>query len=144
MGFGTASLAGKRRILGSAGADPAAAGGMQERLVDALKGLTEAKERKLGYVTLLVDLTPGSDDVDWSDAAVAADIGLLASRDPVAIDQAAVDLFQAAPGVPGTRLSDPGTKDKLRDLYPGVDWEHALRYAERIGLGTRDYELMII
>jgi uncharacterized Fe-S center protein len=98
----------------------------------------------LGSVTLVVDVTPGSADGTWSDAAVAPDIGLLASRDPVAIDQAAIDLFQGAPGVAGTRLSDPTTKDKLRDLNPGVDWEHALRYAERVGLGTRDYELMII
>jgi uncharacterized Fe-S center protein len=137
MAYGTASLAGKRALMG----EPAA---FQERLVEHLGVLAAAKQQKLGYVTMLVDLTPGSDDLDWSDAAVAADIGLLASRDPVAIDQAAIDLFQGAPGVAGTRLSDPATKDKLRDLYPAVDWEHLLRHAERVGLGTRDYELMII
>ncbi|MDB5100826.1 MAG: putative Fe-S center protein [Cyanobacteria bacterium RYN_339] len=144
MGFGTASLGGKRHMMSGAVGENGTPGAFQERMVDSLRDLAVAKDRKLGYVTLLVDLTPGSDDLDWSDAAVAPDIGLLASRDPVAIDQAAIDLFQSAPGVAGTRLTDPGTKDKLRDLYPGVDWEHALRYAERVGLGTRDYELMII
>jgi hypothetical protein len=144
MAFGTASLAGKRRILSGAVGENAQPGAFQERLVEHMVALAAAKERKLGYVTLLVDLTPGSDDLDWSDAAVAPDIGLLASRDPVAIDQAAIDLFQGAPGVAGTRLGDPTTKDKLRDLYPAIDWEHALRHAERVGLGTRDYELMII
>lgn len=141
LGYAAASLAGKREIFKGDG-DPHKTS--LERMVEAAGALRTARERKIGFVNLLVDLTPGCDNLDWSDAAVVPDIGILASRDPVAIDQASVDLFQQAPGIPGTRLSDLTSRDKLRDLYPGIDWEHTLRYAEQQGLGTRDYELMII
>lgn len=150
LGYGGASLAGKAAILGQ-GADVdesqrARAGHrvVQERLVESMGALLEAKARKVAFVNVLVDLVPEWDQQDWSDAAVVADIGVLASRDPVAIDQASVDLFQQAPGIAGTRLGDPAGKDKLRELYPLVAWEAQLAYAEELGLGTRDYELMII
>jgi uncharacterized Fe-S center protein len=41
-------------------------------------------------------------------------------------------------------LSHPAARDKLADLHPEVDWTSGLTYAERLGLGTRDYELLII
>ena len=152
LGYGGASLAGKHAILAAArGADVdesqrARAGNqaVQERLVEAMGAVLEAKARKIAFVNVLVDLVPEWDQQDWSDAQVVADIGVLASRDPVAIDQASVDLFQQAPGIAGTRLGDPGSKDKLKELYPLVEWDAQLAYAESLGLGKRDYELMII
>lgn len=146
LGWGAASMAGKRALAETEAGSEGPDGQRQllERLVDTAGALQAAKTRRLGFVNILMDLTPGCDNLDWSDAAVVPDIGILASRDPVAIDQASVDLFNQAPGVAGTRLSDPLVRDKLRDLYPAVDWEHTLRYAEQQGLGTRDYELMII
>lgn len=153
MGVGAASLAGKRAVHETlspvlVGGDELhgmpAAQALQERLVESAAALLRAKPGKLGYVNLLLDLTPEHDDQGWSDAAIAPDIGILASRDPVAIDQASVDLLNQAPGIAGTRLSDPAVADKLSDLYPDVDWRLQLAYAEGLGLGTRDYELMII
>ncbi|MFP5503869.1 MAG: DUF362 domain-containing protein, partial [Candidatus Sericytochromatia bacterium] len=85
-----------------------------------------------------------TDYLSWSDTPIVPDIGILASRDPVALDQASVDLLNQTPGLAGTRLQDPGSHDKLRDMYPAIDWEVQLAYAERLGLGKRDYELMII
>lgn len=147
MGVGAASLAGKQAILAGAetvNLDEASAAPLQERLVETLGAVLLAKPRRVGFVNLLVDLTPEYDDQAWSDAAIAPDIGILASRDPIALDQASLDLLNQAPGIPGTRLNDPSARDKLRDLYPQTDWEIQLRYAESLGLGTRDYELMII
>lgn len=153
LGFGGASLAGKSAILAAGGrngdaeeSQRARAGNRpaQERLVESMGAILEAKARKVAFVNVLVDLVPEWDQQDWSDAAVVADIGVLASRDPVAIDQASVDLFQQAPGIAGTRLGDTGSKDKLRELYPLVEWDAQLAYAASLGLGTRDYELMII
>lgn len=149
LGMGGASLAGKTAILEDGetpvpNGDAAGRDGMQERLVEALGGILLAKPRRVGFVNLLIDLTPEFDDQAWSDAAIAPDIGILASRDPIALDQASLDLLNQTTGIPGTRLTDPAAKDKLRDLYPQTDWEIQLRYAESLGLGTRDYELMII
>jgi uncharacterized Fe-S center protein len=145
LGYCATSLAGKRQIMGSMPLEASDGGhAMLERLVESAGAVMASKERKVGFVNLLVDITPGCDNLDWSDAAIVPDIGILASRDPVAIDQASVDLLNQAPGIPGTRLQDTGSKDKLRDLYPAIDWQHALRYAEQQKLGTRDYELMII
>jgi uncharacterized protein len=71
-------------------------------------------------------------------------IGVAASLDPVAIDKASVDLVNAEPALAGTRLqvnTEPGG-DKFKGLYPKVDWPIQLEYAEKIGLGSRAYELV--
>jgi uncharacterized protein len=73
-------------------------------------------------------------------------IGIAASLDPVAIDQASVDLINAEPALAGTRLqvnTEPGG-DKFKGLYPKVDWPIQLEYAEKIGLGSRAYELLTL
>lgn len=140
LGMGCASSDGKGRIAG--GNDGVQ--GLQERNVEFAAAVAASKPRKVGYINLLLDLTPEWDNQAWSDAAVAPDIGILASRDPIGLDQASADLFNQAPGIPGTRLTDPHTKDKFRDLFPGTDWEGQLKYAQGLGMGSRDYELMII
>lgn len=153
VGHNGASLAGKAAIFGSGGGSGEAEDGqrgraagleLQERLVEAAGAIAQSKGRRIAYINVLIDLVPEWDLQEWSDAAVVADIGVLASRDPVAIDQASADLFNQAPGISGTRLGDPSSKDKLKELYPLVDWQTQLAYAESLGLGTRDYELMII
>jgi uncharacterized Fe-S center protein len=71
------------------------------------------------------------------------DLGILASRDPVALDQASADLVIASAGVTGSALKDlsPGS-DKFKDVYPQVDWPLQLEYAAKLGLGAREYELV--
>jgi len=70
----------------------------------------------------------------------------MASVDPVAIDQASVDMVNQQKALEGTCLAankNPG-EDKFRALYPKVDWTLQLEYAEKIGLGSREYELITI
>lgn len=62
----------------------------------------------------------------------------------MALDQASIDQINDQQGIAGTRLTNAASNDKLTALHPGVDWPTALAYAERLGLGTRDYELLII
>ncbi|MBM3269390.1 MAG: DUF362 domain-containing protein [Candidatus Sericytochromatia bacterium] len=116
----------------------------QERMVEACAGFARSKPGRCGYVTILLDVTPDPDSHPWSDAPVVPDIGVLASRDPVALDQACIDMVNSAEGIPGTRLEHAAARDKLAELHPEVDWSNGLTYAERLGLGTRDYELLII
>jgi len=61
----------------------------------------------------------------------------------VAIDQASADLVNQQRGLTNSALTSafkPGG-DKFRALYPNVDWSAQLSYAEKIGLGSRQYEL---
>jgi hypothetical protein len=70
----------------------------------------------------------------------------MASADPVAIDQASVDMVNRQKALEGTSLAankEPG-EDKFRALYPKVDWTIQLEYAEKVGLGSRNCELVTI
>ncbi|MEB3328588.1 MAG: DUF362 domain-containing protein [Candidatus Sericytochromatia bacterium] len=148
LGWGGSSRRGKATILGAAPAEggppPEAARLVQARLVEAAAALTRGKPGRVVCVNVLMDLTPESDEQPWSDAPFIADVGVLVSRDPVALDQATADLIAQAPGIPGTRLPHADAPDKLRALYPGLDWEHQLEHAEALGLGARTHELLIM
>lgn len=116
----------------------------QKKLVEHTLGVLQTKKGKALFFNFLLHVSPLCDCVGASDAPIVGDIGILASTDPVAIDQAAVDLVNAARGNPDSKLAnhfDPG-EDKLRGLYPELDWETQLQYAEQMGLGNRAYELI--
>jgi len=119
----------------------------QVRVVDQLAGLLEARgRRKEYYFNFLIEIPPNCDCERFSDVPIVQDIGILASEDPVAIDQASIDLVNAAPGLPDSRLEDIGAVkpgvDKWRVLWPNSEGGlPMLRAAESIGIGTRKYEL---
>lgn len=102
------------------------------------------------HVSLITDVSPYCDCHGENDAPVVADIGMLASFDPVALDQACADLVNAAPPVRDSVLgehlaADPeGCKghDHFHNVSPNSGWEMCLEHAEKIGLGTRQYELV--
>ena len=58
----------------------------------------------MGYINFLIDITPDCDCVPWSDAALVPDIGILASRDPVALDKASYDLINQQIGFKNSML----------------------------------------
>ncbi len=70
----------------------------QEKIVDHAAAVLDAKKGKVVYLSWVTNVTPDCDCWDFSDAPLVADIGVLASLDPVAIEQAAYDLVLAAPG----------------------------------------------
>jgi len=113
-------------------------------LAESVQAVVDGKDGKTLYVNYLLDITPDPDGVGWSDSAVVPDVGLMVSRDPVALDQATADFLNMQPGLPDTRLANPAAPDKIRSLVPDVDWQHLLKSAERLRLGTRTYELLII
>lgn len=118
--------------------------GMQERMVEYAYGAIAPKRDRAVFVNFLMQVSPLCDCYPFSDAPLVPDIGILASADPVAIDQASVDLVNEQPGhplSPHTAQLGPGT-DKFRAAAPQVDWGVQLDYGERIGLGTRGYELV--
>ncbi len=118
----------------------------QEKMVEYTWGVLQGKKGRAVFLNFLTDITPACDCYEYSDRPIVGDIGLLASTDPVAIDQAAVDLVNQQTGNRDSQLSGnflPG-QDKFRGLYPKVDWQGQLIYAETLGLGSRQYELISI
>ena len=114
---------------------------LQEKIVEHAAGVLSGKEGKVVYVSFITNVSPDCDCWGFSDAPVVADIGVLASTDIIAIDQAAYDLVVAAQGLPGGRGEGMESgADKFTSIT-GVDGTHAMRYGEEHGLGTRNYLL---
>ena len=74
---------------------------------------------------------------------------MLASFDPVALDQACVDLCAKETPIRNSQIGDNLAKPDFHDhgdhwhnSNPNVAWEDTLIHGEKIGLGTRDYELI--
>jgi uncharacterized Fe-S center protein len=114
-----------------------------EKMVEYTLGVLKGKEDRSLFVNFITDVSPACDCPPFNDAPIVRDIGVVASTDPVAIDQASVDLVNQERALPGSCLKKnrlPG-KDKFKGIYPEVDWPLQLEYAEQIGLGSRDYVL---
>ena len=96
------------------------------------------------YINIAVDISPNCDCHDENDAAIVPNIGIFASKDPVALDQACADAVNRMPVNPDSALSDAKHihKDHFDDIHPDTSWKQGLEYAESIGLGTREYELI--
>jgi len=94
------------------------------------------------HVNFIMDVSPECDCWGHNDTPIVPDIGIAASEDPVAIDQASADLVNDAPLLPGSALHEKGFSygDKFLGLHPKGDWEQCLFHAEAIGLGSRSYE----
>ena len=102
-----------------------------------------------------MNVSPNCDCWGHNDAAIVPDLGIAASFDPVALDCACADLVKAAPSLVGNAISDKDAActcghhhhkgdDKFRIVHPDTNWEAGVEYGEKIGLGSRDYELVRI
>ncbi len=114
-----------------------------EKMMEYTLGVLKNKTGKGLFINFITDIAPKCDCLPYSESPIVSDIGVVASTDPVAIDQASADLVNGQRALPGSVLTcnlNPG-EDKFKGLYPSVDWEHQLDYAEKIGLGTRSYTL---
>ncbi|HEY5673698.1 MAG TPA: DUF362 domain-containing protein [Malonomonas sp.] len=116
---------------------------VMRKMAEYALGATSGKAGKQLYVNFITQVSPSCDCYGHSDAAIVPDIGILASTDPVALDQACADLVNQAQGLPNTALTSgqaPGG-DKFRGVHPDIDWEVTLEHAEKVGLGSREYQL---
>lgn len=118
---------------------------VQEKIVEYTMGALKNKQDKAVHISFVMNVSPECDCCSFNDSPVVRDIGILASRDPVALDQACIDLVNGEKALPGSRLADnPDTKDKFGTLYKNVDWSVQLAYGEKMGLGVREYRLIPI
>jgi uncharacterized Fe-S center protein len=97
------------------------------------------------HIALICDVSPFCDCHMENDRAIIPDVGILASFDPVALDQAATDLACAQPILTDSLLGDRGLKpgdDYFTALHPTTDWRTGIDQAVKIGLGQAEYNLL--
>jgi uncharacterized Fe-S center protein len=111
--------------------------------------LAVVKDKPSFHLSFVMNVSPDCDCWHFNDYPLVPDIGIAASFDPVALDQACVDMVINAPLLAGSRVfksngHDHRGHDKFAMAHPNVHWESGLVHAEKIGLGERKYELVKI
>ncbi|HEY8395935.1 MAG TPA: DUF362 domain-containing protein, partial [Bacilli bacterium] len=99
------------------------------------------KDKQHFHISFLLDISPNCDCEGQNDLPIVGNLGFLASFDPVALDQACLDLVNAAPLNPAYKSKE---SDHFKSIHPHTFGEAGLEHAEKIGLGTREYQLIEI
>lgn len=101
------------------------------------------------HISLVCDVSPVCDCHAGNDAPILPDVGMFASADPLALDQACVDACLALDPLPNSALSDRMSSEGFEDKHdhfenttPESEYKTCLAHAEKIGLGSRRYELV--
>ena len=138
MSIGFASSAGKNRIHTAGGRDSAWLSYGKVKQDDFLESMAEAAKavadycgENILYINVMNRLSVDCDCDPTPRKPTMKDIGILASLDPVALDQACVDLVYAA----------PDGKDLVARIE-SLNGQHTLDYGEKIGLGKKSYRLV--
>ena len=96
------------------------------------------------HISLIIDVSPNCDCHAENDAAIVPNVGMFASFDPVALDMACVDAVNTQPILRGSAADIGDCQDHFHCIHPDTDWMSCLEHAEKLGLGTREYELIKI
>lgn len=102
------------------------------------------------HVSFIMNVSPECDCWNHNDAAIVPDLGIAASFDPVALDKACADMVINAPLLSGNKLAETHPhehlegEDKFHLIHPDTNWQAGLEHAEKIGLGTQEYELITV
>ena len=98
------------------------------------------------HINIVNNVSPYCDCHSENDVPIVPDIGMFASFDPVAIDVACADAVNAQPVMPNSILAerDQCHHDHFTDTHPVTNWKYCVDHAEKIGLGTKEYELIEI
>lgn len=114
---------------------------LQEKMVEYALAVKTEKDGKIAFFNFLLNITPDCDCWEYSDPPIVPDIGILASDDCLALDQASLDLVNKASLIYEIEKAEGKNKFELINREPGT---HLLKYAEERGLGTRKYKLIKI
>ena len=103
------------------------------------------------HISLVVDVSPNCDCHAENDAPILPNIGMFASFDPLALDQACVDACLKCDPLPNSQLYDRmhsedfcDHHDHFENTTPDSEYKTCLDHAAKIGLGNRDYELIFV
>lgn len=136
LSIGVASSYGKAYIHGAG--DPkkiwtADHNSFLESMADAAKSIVDYFNNKIIYINVMKNMSVDCDCCAVAEDPCMADIGILISTDPVAIDKACLDLVYAS--------SDPG-KDHLIERIKSRNGALTIEAAEKLGIGSTTYELI--
>ena len=104
-------------------------------MADAAMSVIDYYKGNLAYINVMKNMSVDCDCCAKAEDPCMADIGILASLDPIAIDQACVDLVYAS--------NDPG-RDHLIERIETRNGVHTIEAAAKLGYGSREYELVNI
>ncbi|MFL0266552.1 DUF362 domain-containing protein [Candidatus Clostridium radicumherbarum] len=103
------------------------------------------------HINFIMNVSPNCDCWDSNDVPIVPDLGIMASYDLVALDKASIDMVNNAPVAKGSMLEERVSEshehkvgDKIHHIHPNTDWRVGLGYAEELGLGHQDYELIVV
>jgi uncharacterized Fe-S center protein len=129
--------------------DYAANGMLNRKMAEYAKAVVDGRPHF--HVSLIVDVSPNCDCHGENDVPILPNLGMFASFDPLALDQACVDACLAASPLAGGQLArniaTPGFVDRhdhFSNSSPDSEWRTCLEHAEKIGLGSRAYELVVV
>lgn len=138
ISIGLASSHGKANIHGAGKPDEmrtADHNSFLESMAEAAKTIVDYEKGNMVFINVMANISVDCDCCAKAEDPCMKDIGILASTDPVAIDQACIDLVYNS--------NDPG-KDHLIERIESRNGIHTIEYAENIRIGTRKYELVKI
>ena len=104
-----------------------------ESMAEAASTVVELFKNKIAFINIMANMSVDCDCCEVAEDPCMKDIGILASLDPVAIDQACIDLVNAS--------DDPG-KEHFLERVNSRNGVHTIERASELGFGTRDYELI--
>lgn len=117
--------------------------------------LAVIKDKPNFHVSLICDVSPNCDCHSENDIPIIPNVGMLASFDPVALDQACADLCNKMTPIKESMLGENLEKlghqhcdhehhDHFVMTHPDAEWETCVAHAVKIGLGSNEYELHTI
>ncbi len=106
-----------------------------ESMADAASSVVDYLKGNIVYINVMKNMSVDCDCCAVAEDPCMADIGILASLDPIAIDQACLDLVYAS--------DDPG-RDHLLERIESKNGVHAIEAAAALGFGSREYELISV
>ena len=104
------------------------------------------KDRPNFHISLVVDVSPYCDCHSENDVPIIPNVGMFASFDPVALDMACADAANAQPVIAGSILDEKPHvhHDHFTDTHPETNWKSAIDHAVKLGIGSKEYELIEI
>ena len=104
------------------------------------------KDRPNFHVCLVMDVSPNCDCHSENDMAIVPNVGMFCSFDPVALDIACADAVNRQPVIAGSVLSELPHEhhDHFHNNHPETNWMSCIDHAVKLGIGSKEYELIEI
>lgn len=111
--------------------------------------LAVVQNRPSFHINIINNVSPTCDCHGENDVAIIPDVGMMASFDPVALDQASADMCNKQTIISGSQLdknlhAGENHHDHFTNTAPETNWKISLEHAEKLGMGNREHEVVIV